>query len=108
MKVIFRIVGGLLYVSLLLLRPILAVASTLSSGILSFMGAVLIIIGILIFIAEGLADKTTTVAMILTLTLGSLSMLAGPFIIYLDEWYEELHEKLGDFIFDKSRDKDDF
>ena len=108
MKLLLRIIGGLLYFILLLLRPTFAVVSTVSSGILSVVGVVLIILGILIFISEGLADKTTTVGMVLSLLLGSLSMLAGPFITYLDEWYGELHEKLGKIVFNKPRNEDDF
>ncbi|MBQ8664020.1 MAG: hypothetical protein IJ471_09215 [Eubacterium sp.] len=108
MKMIFRMIGGLLYFMLLLLRPIFMVISMLSSRILSVAGIILIILGILIFMSEGLADRTTTVGIILSFVLGSLSMLAGPFIIYLDEWYEELHERLGEFVFNKEKNKDDF
>lgn len=108
MKVFLRIIGGLLYFILLLLRPIFAVVSTVSSGILSVVGVVLIILGVLIFMSEGLSDGGTTAGIMLALILGSLSMLVGPFITYLDEWYEKLHERIGTFVFNRARNDDDF
>lgn len=105
MKIFLRIIGGLLYFVLLLLRPILMIISTISSGIFTFVGGFIVVVTLLMKVSgeELLLSQT-----IFLLVCGSVLTLAGPFIVSLEAGYEILHEKLGDFVFNRVRSEDDF
>lgn len=104
MKIFFRIIGGIFYFLLLLLKPILMVLSSLSGVVLSIFGVFCIFIGIYIFTQEWVDNRITSG--LLTLIIGSLCMLSGSFAAYLLGWYEMLHERLGDFVFGRSQNDD--
>ena len=97
MKIILKILGGILLILLLLLKPVFLVFSVLSGGILGFLGVILIVGGLLILASEGFAFSAF-VDLIIIFLLGSVGMLAGPFLGFLDEKYDMLFEKLCDFV----------
>lgn len=107
MKLLLRIVGGVLYLVLLLLRPIFMIISIASSKIFTIVGVIIIVLALLTLGSEGISGNSQLPLLILTLIVGSILMLVAPFIEKLDEWYEVLHVRLGDFVFNRVKNEDE-
>ena len=105
MKIILRILLGIVWLALTIVRPVLSIIGWMSSGVLTYLGVFLIVFGVIVLITEGKNELHSVLAF---WGIGTVGMLIGPVIGSIIEAYSNLVDQIGEFVFNRPMDSNDF